>query len=183
MKIITFSAIKGGVGKTTLTFNYGEWLSSKGYNVLLIDSDHQSSLTQTYDIYESKGTLANIFTKDNEEVNIIDLHENLSIIPASMNLDTINNEIQTRANKELLMYMWFSDHYNELKKFDYADHPLAKELTPVSILDYTPPHAAAPFLQTETTLSHAVSEERPHISSIPSKRRTLYSSAKPPSEF
>lgn len=27
MKIITFSAIKGGVGKTTLTFNYGEWLS------------------------------------------------------------------------------------------------------------------------------------------------------------
>lgn len=120
MKIITFSAIKGGVGKTTLTFNYGEWLSSKGYNVLLIDSDHQSSLTQTYDIYESKGTLANIFTKDNEEVNIIDLHENLSIIPASMNLDTINNEIQTRANKELLMYMWFSDHYKELKKFDYV---------------------------------------------------------------
>mgnify|MGYP004467525629 CR=1 FL=1 len=38
MKIITFSAIKGGVGKTTLTFNYGEWLSSKGYNVLLIVS-------------------------------------------------------------------------------------------------------------------------------------------------
>ena len=63
MKIITFSAIKGGVGKTTLTFNYGEWLSSKGYNVLLIDSDHQSSLTQTYDIYESKGTLANITKK------------------------------------------------------------------------------------------------------------------------
>ena len=71
----------------------------------------------------------------------------------------------------------------KLKKFDYADHPLAKELTPVSILDYTPPRAAAPFLQTETTLSRAVSEERPHTSSIPSKRRTLYSSAKPPSEF
>lgn len=71
----------------------------------------------------------------------------------------------------------------KLKKFDYADHPLAKELTPVSILDYTPPHAAAPFLQTETTSPHAASEERPHTSSIPSKRRTLYSSAKPPSEF
>ena len=55
MKIITFSSIKGGVGKTTLTFNYGEWLSSKGYNVLLIDSDHQCSLTQTYDIYKDHG--------------------------------------------------------------------------------------------------------------------------------
>lgn len=64
-----------------------------------------------------------------------------------------------------------------------ADHPLAKELTPVSILDYTPPHAAASFLQTETTLPHTAPEERPHTSSIPSKRRTLYSSAKPPSEF
>lgn len=29
MKIITFAAIKGGVGKTTLTFNYGEWLAKK----------------------------------------------------------------------------------------------------------------------------------------------------------
>lgn len=56
MKIITFAAIKGGVGKTTLTFNYGEWLSSKGHNVLLIDSDHQCSLTQTYDIYKDHGT-------------------------------------------------------------------------------------------------------------------------------
>lgn len=120
MKIITFSAIKGGVGKTTLTFNYGEWLSSKGYNVLLIDSDHQCSLTQTYDIYKDHGTLANIFTKDSEQVEIIELHENLSIIPASMKLDTINNDLQTRANKELLMYMWFSDNYNELKKFDYV---------------------------------------------------------------
>ena len=70
MKIITFSAIKGGVGKTTLTFNYGEWLSCKGYNVLLIDSDHQCSLTQTYDIYKDHGTLANIFTKDSEKVEI-----------------------------------------------------------------------------------------------------------------
>ena len=108
MKIITFAAIKGGVGKTTLTFNYGEWLSSKGHNVLLIDSDHQCSLTQTYDIYKDHGTLANIFTKDSEKVEIIELHKNLSIIPASMQLDTINNDLQTRANKELLMYMWLS---------------------------------------------------------------------------
>ena len=45
MKIITFAAIKGGVGKTTLTFNYGEWLAKKGHKVLLIDLDHQCNLT------------------------------------------------------------------------------------------------------------------------------------------
>ncbi len=29
MKVLTFSAIKGGVGKTTLAFNYGEWLAER----------------------------------------------------------------------------------------------------------------------------------------------------------
>lgn len=120
MQIITFSAIKGGVGKTTLTFNYGEWLSEQGYNVLMIDSDHQCSLTQTYDIYKKQGTVASIFNSRPQEVEIIPLHENLSLIPASMDLDSINNKIQTKANKELLMYMWFADNYDELKKFDFV---------------------------------------------------------------
>ena len=92
------------------------------------------------------------------------------------------DEVLRIPNEELLVVIR-GHNVLKLKKFDYADHPLAKELTPVSILDYTPPHAAAPFLQTETTLPRAVSEERPHTSSIPSKRRTLYNSAKPPSEF
>lgn len=120
MQIITFSAIKGGVGKTTLTFNYGEWLAKQGFNVLMIDSDHQCSLTQTYDIYKKQGTVASIFNSRPQEVKIIPLHENLSLIPASMDLDAINNEIQTKANKELLMYMWFADNYDELKKFDFV---------------------------------------------------------------
>lgn len=45
MKIITFTAIKGGVGKTTLTLNYGDWLAKHGKKVLLIDLDHQCNLT------------------------------------------------------------------------------------------------------------------------------------------
>lgn len=92
------------------------------------------------------------------------------------------DEVLRIPNEELLVVIR-GHNVLKLKKFDYADHPLAKELTPVSILDYTPPHAAVPFLQTETTSPHTVPEERPHTSSIPSKRRTLYSSAKPPSEF
>lgn len=51
MKIITFAAIKGGVGKTTLAYNYAEWLAEQNYQVLLIDLDHQCNLTQTYDCF------------------------------------------------------------------------------------------------------------------------------------
>lgn len=53
MKIITFAAIKGGVGKTTLAYNYGEWLANHGSRILFIDLDHQSNLTQTYRIYDN----------------------------------------------------------------------------------------------------------------------------------
>ena len=64
MKIITFAAIKGGVGKTTLAFNFGEWLARKGYQVLFLDLDHQCNLTQTYGIYDDTDTVANIFKGD-----------------------------------------------------------------------------------------------------------------------
>lgn len=120
MNIITFSAIKGGVGKTTLTFNYGEWLAQQGYNVLMVDSDHQCSLTQTYDIFANTGTVENIFSKEAKNVDVIELKENLSLIAGSMNLDLISNDLQTRANKELLMYMWLKDNYDRLKSFDYV---------------------------------------------------------------
>ncbi len=43
--IISLANLKGGVGKTTLTANLGAALASQGLRVLLIDLDHQSSLT------------------------------------------------------------------------------------------------------------------------------------------
>ena len=45
MEVITFATIKGGIGKTTLSYNYGEYLASKGHKVLLMDLDQQSSLS------------------------------------------------------------------------------------------------------------------------------------------
>ena len=44
MKIISFVAIKGGVGKTTLTFNYGEWLARKGKKILFIPCHNRITL-------------------------------------------------------------------------------------------------------------------------------------------
>lgn len=71
MKILAFSAIEGGVGKTTLTFNYGEWLAEHGNKVLFMDLDHQSNLSQTYNIYATENTCANIFSGQGQ----VDIHE------------------------------------------------------------------------------------------------------------
>lgn len=44
-KVIALANQKGGVGKTTTTFNFGAGLADKGYKVLMIDLDHQANLT------------------------------------------------------------------------------------------------------------------------------------------
>lgn len=46
-RIITVCNNKGGVGKTTTAVNLGAGLRLRGYNVLLVDYDGQSNLTET----------------------------------------------------------------------------------------------------------------------------------------
>ncbi|MBF0778907.1 ParA family protein [Streptococcus cuniculi] len=121
MKLISFSAIKGGVGKTTLAFNYGEWLAKQGQSVLFVDLDHQCNLTQTYQIYTSEDTVANIFLgKGNVAVHSI--KENISLIAGSMNLDWIEASLEHNTNKYMLLYMWLQDHCEEyqLAQYDYV---------------------------------------------------------------
>ena len=48
-KIVTFNNNKGGVSKTTTTFNLGVFLSKeRNKKVLLIDCDPQSNLTELF---------------------------------------------------------------------------------------------------------------------------------------
>lgn len=127
MKIITFAAIKGGVGKTTLTYNYGEWLAKK-CNVLLIDSDQQASLSQTYNIVEPDYSLADVFRDQIAPGKVIQHtnNKNLDILPSSMYVSEVEAELGTMINRELQMYIWLYDNYDELSKYDYIlidSHP------------------------------------------------------------
>ena len=122
MKFITFSAIKGGVGKTTLAFNYAEWLAQENNsNVLLIDLDHQCNLSQIYDHYETDGTVGGIFLENSTAV-IRKVKDNISLITGDMHLDQIETSIENKTNKNMLLYMWLADNYDalHLDKFDYV---------------------------------------------------------------
>lgn len=121
MKIITFSAIKGGVGKTTLAYNYGEWLASKGKQVLFIDLDHQCNLTQSYDVFNNEGTVANIF-RGKGDVSLLNVKENIDLIPGYLRLDRLEKELETKGYKDMLLYMWLEDNYDDkgIEKYDYV---------------------------------------------------------------
>lgn len=139
MKIITFSASKGGVGKTTLSFNFGSWLAHNGHKVLLIDSDYQSNLSSTFDVFSPDHTLMGVFTDG--QTTIRKINDNLSLLPASVELDKVEVLLQQKMFREYMMMGWLSDHLEEVKPFDYViidTHPEFGLLTKnmIAVSDY-----------------------------------------------
>lgn len=125
MKIISFVGIKGGIGKTSLCKNFLSKISKKlkaegsDKKVLAIDLDHQCNLTQSNGIYESDGTVVNIF-KRSGDVNIHHVSDNVDLIAGAMDLDIIESELETKSYKDMLLYMWLDRNYDSLDLDQYA---------------------------------------------------------------
>lgn len=99
MKVIAIANQKGGVGKTTLTRELSACCALRGYQVLVIDSDPQGNLTQSWidsDVYEA--TLSHVLIEPDSPTNLkvepLPLDdaivespiENLDIVPADIRL-------------------------------------------------------------------------------------------------
>lgn len=123
MQILTFAAIKGGVGKTTLTLNYGSWLARQGYKVLLIDLDHQCNLTTIYEETRRNNTIAEAFKDedDSEQVTIDHVAHNTDLIAGFIDLDVLGSRLENDSNKEMKLYMWFKQNMEKLalSQYDY----------------------------------------------------------------
>ncbi|MCK8605675.1 ParA family protein [Leuconostoc citreum] len=116
-KTITFSALKGGAGKTSVTFNFAGYLNHLGYKVLLIDSDSQGNLSSTYNVFNGQDSLYNVFMGGT--VNIRKINPLLSILPANPYLEKLEVLLSSRNNKHYVMMMWLQDHVDEIEDFDF----------------------------------------------------------------
>ena len=99
---ITMGTQKGGVGKTTLSYQIGLFLSFLGYKVLFADFDAQSNLTSLFNesIDESEFSLYDYFQSQNTlDELIIKVNENISLIPSNNSVGEINSILE-KSSKE-----------------------------------------------------------------------------------
>ena len=62
--ITVIGSLKGGSGKSTVTFNLAVWLAMAEANVLVVDADPQATLTDVAEVRMEEGFEPNLMVKD-----------------------------------------------------------------------------------------------------------------------
>lgn len=100
---------KGGTGKTTSSINIGAGLAKKGLKVLLLDIDSQANLTEglgkgdpELSVYDS--------IRENKKLPIINVSENLDLVPSSIDLLGAEMEIVSKIGREQIIDKLLKPH-------------------------------------------------------------------------
>lgn len=106
---------KGGVGKTTFTFNLGKGLASRGYRVLFIDNDPQGDLSQAClgDINIPAASNTTRLYENGSKIEPLPISENLNLIGTDI-------ELTLAQEKNFEVIFDFADKISDLaNNFDY----------------------------------------------------------------
>lgn len=106
-KIIAFTNQKGGVAKTTSTYNVGVFLAQKGKKTLIIDLDSQASLTISagFEPFDYDNTIVKVLRKEGTPIVecIQPLQENLDICTSRLELAQLEMEMIGRSMRETIL--------------------------------------------------------------------------------
>jgi len=108
MKIICVANHKGGVGKTATARALADVLAGAGLRVLLVDSDHQGSLSLSCGVIDPDPCLANVYAvAQRQELPLAkvirEVKPGLDLVPASLALAAADTEIVSRPGREFIL--------------------------------------------------------------------------------
>jgi len=107
-KVIYIGNLKGGVGKTTLSFLLADTLSSIGIKTCAIDLDVQANLTNQFTtVTPEKSVFYDIINESSSvEDSIITVKSHLDLIPSSLKNSLIEKALTVQSPKHYLS--WFN---------------------------------------------------------------------------
>ena len=119
-RIIAITNQKGGVGKTTTAINLAASLAEANQKILLLDFDPQGNATSGFgiEIDDTENTIYNVLTEEcsMDEAILVDVIDNLDLIPSDMNLAAADIEFVSQEDKNLILKNLLTPYIN---KYDY----------------------------------------------------------------
>src|SRR5690349_19844995 len=112
-RVIAVAILKGGTAKTTTALNLGAAFAERGLKVLLIDDDHQCSLTRTLGIEPSAldpaqtlyGAMQTYMSSRKATLDqcIMSTETGVDLVPAHIRLSRTDKELQLTARREYVL--------------------------------------------------------------------------------